>query len=459
MRGLSKTEWVVVVFVTSMGLGGDVASAGINVWTSNGPEGRKIRSLAIDPVTSAMVYAGTDGGGVYKSVDGGGSWTAVNIGLTVFSILALAIDPAAPATVYAATNAGGVFKSADGGGTWTAVNNGLGRHGAWALAIDPVTPATIYAGTGGDGVFKSVDGGGSWTAVGPVAAITGILALAIDPVTPAMVYAATDGNGVFKSPDGGGTWTAVNTGLASPYVFALAIDPVTPATVYAATLVGLFKSVDGAGSWIAVNTGPPNVLALAVDPVAPKTMYVATIGGGIFRSADGGGRWIPFNNGLSNTDFTSLAIDSTGKNLHAGSDAYYGGTGVYDYTVATPASFYTLTPCRVADTRNPVGPYGGPALAANADRTFVIGGQCGIPSTAAAVSLNFTVTQPTAQGDLRALAAGVGLPLVSTMNWRAGQTRANNAIVSLGPSGDIVVHVDQASGTVHFIIDVNGYFQ
>jgi len=45
------------------------------------------------------------------------------------------------------------------------------------------------------------------------------------------------------------------------------------------------------------------------------------------------------------------------------------------------------------------------------------------------------------------------------MNWRPGQTRANNAVISLGASGDITVHVDQASGTVHFIIDVNGYFQ
>jgi len=59
----------------------------------------------------------------------------------------------------------------------------------------------------------------------------------------------------------------------------------------------------------------------------------------------------------------------------------------------------------------------------------------------------------------RVVPAGVGLPLVSVMNWRPGQTRANNAVVSLGPSGDIVAHVDQASGTVHFIIDVNGYFQ
>ena len=49
--------------------------------------------------------------------------------------------------------------------------------------------------------------------------------------------------------------------------------------------------------------------------------------------------------------------------------------------------------------------------------------------------------------------------MVSTLNWKPGQTRANNAIVSLGSSGDMVVHVDQASGSVHLIIDVNGYFQ
>jgi hypothetical protein len=121
-------------------------------------------------------------------------------------------------------------------------------------------------------------------------------------------------------------------------------------------------------------------------------------------------------------------------------------------------NYFTVSPCRVADTRNPNGPYGGPALAANADRSFVIGGQCGIPATAQAVSFNFTVTQPTGQGDLRTFPGGAGLPLVSTLNWRPGQTRATNAVISLGPSGDVVVHVDQFSGTVHFITDVNGYF-
>jgi hypothetical protein len=134
-------------------------------------------------------------------------------------------------------------------------------------------------------------------------------------------------------------------------------------------------------------------------------------------------------------------------------------TSEFSACISLQAQYYTVTPCRLADTRNTAGPYGGPALNANASRTFVIGGQCGIPPGAQAVSFNFAVTQPTALGDLRAYPNGGELPLTSTINWRAGQTRTNNAIIPLGPGGEIGVHVDQASGTVHLIIDVNGYMQ
>jgi hypothetical protein len=126
---------------------------------------------------------------------------------------------------------------------------------------------------------------------------------------------------------------------------------------------------------------------------------------------------------------------------------------------STCGAFYTVTPCRVLDTRSTSGPYGGPALVAGASRTFVLAGQCGIPTTATAVSSNLTVTQPTAAGDLRALPGGLPMPTVSVINYKAGQTRANNANVSLGGSGEIAVRCDQASGSVHFILDVTGYVQ
>jgi hypothetical protein len=56
-------------------------------------------------------------------------------------------------------------------------------------------------------------------------------------------------------------------------------------------------------------------------------------------------------------------------------------------------------------------------------------------------------------------AAPPGSTTASAVNYRVGQTRANNAIVPLGPSGQIAVHLDQALGSVHFVLDVNGYVE
>ena len=125
-----------------------------------------------------------------------------------------------------------------------------------------------------------------------------------------------------------------------------------------------------------------------------------------------------------------------------------------------PASYFTLTPCRVLDTRDPDGPYGGPAIGAGSERTFILSGRCGIPATANAVSVNVAVTQPTAgPGFLTLYPAGAPRPNASTINYRAGQTRSNNAIVPLGAVGDIVIRCVQGSGTAHVVLDANGYFQ
>jgi hypothetical protein len=87
-------------------------------------------------------------------------------------------------------------------------------------------------------------------------------------------------------------------------------------------------------------------------------------------------------------------------------------------------------------------------------------GQCGIPPTAAAISLNLTVTGATGPGYLTVYPQGSAVPLASTINFRAGQTRANNAIVPLGAGGGIAIFYGQASGnTVDVIVDVNGFFQ
>jgi hypothetical protein len=124
-------------------------------------------------------------------------------------------------------------------------------------------------------------------------------------------------------------------------------------------------------------------------------------------------------------------------------------------------AFYTVTPCRVADTRNPVGPSGAPALGANTSRIFPVSGLCGIPSSAHAVSVNVTAVQAAAAGYLTLYPGNAtGAPLVSSVNFSSGQIRGNNAVVVLATDGTGSIRVKNGSaGSVHFILDVNGYFQ
>jgi uncharacterized repeat protein (TIGR01451 family) len=122
-------------------------------------------------------------------------------------------------------------------------------------------------------------------------------------------------------------------------------------------------------------------------------------------------------------------------------------------------AFHTLSPCRVVDTRSAVGVVGGPPLAAGGSRSFPVVGRCGIPATAWAVSLNVTTTNGTAAGNLRIYPGGTPVAASSTLNYAPGQTRANNAAISLGPAGDVAVFCGQATGTTDFILDVNGYFE
>jgi hypothetical protein len=122
--------------------------------------------------------------------------------------------------------------------------------------------------------------------------------------------------------------------------------------------------------------------------------------------------------------------------------------------------FYTLPPCRLADTRQPAGPAGAPSLAAGETRVFPASGQCGIPPEATALSLNVTAVNPSTDGYLTLFEPGAPLPLASTLNLRAGQVRSNNGIFHLlgHPSG-LAVYAGIASGTVDVVIDVNGYFR
>ncbi len=230
-----------------------------------------------------------------------------------------------------------------------------------------------------------------------------------------------------------------------------------------------------------VYTTPCPVGTTCIPPVFEYGRTVGTtIIGGVFVTGnayppllkgryvfgDNGSSWIKYLEFDSNDALVGglhdLATAAEGPvAFHQGPDGYLYYAAINTgriYRIQSAKNFYTVTPCRVLDTRDPTGPWGGPALSAGSDRVFSIGGRCNIPATARAVSINVTVTGPSDFGHLVLFPAGGVPPTTSTINFRPGQTRANNAIVTLGPAGDIVVRTGMASGSVQFILDVDGYF-
>jgi len=126
--------------------------------------------------------------------------------------------------------------------------------------------------------------------------------------------------------------------------------------------------------------------------------------------------------------------------------------------LTAPSSFVGVTPCRIADTRGNGfgGAYGPPSLTAGVPRDFVLSGRCDIPADAQAVSLNVAVVLPAGSGYLAMFPKGGVVPLVSTINFSAGQVIANAAIVPLGAGGAITTFT--AGGGADLLIDTNGYF-
>lgn len=139
---------------------------------------------------------------------------------------------------------------------------------------------------------------------------------------------------------------------------------------------------------------------------------------------------------------------------------------------AGPYQYFAISPCRVYDTRTGLPSAGGTnggVMTTATPRAFRMRNLCGVPATAAAVSVNLTVTNPQAvQGDLRVAPYPGTFPDQSTSNYYAGETVANGAIVPLGtvdPGTGPDIQIDGAGApftqpwTYHLLIDVTGYFQ
>jgi hypothetical protein len=147
------------------------------------------------------------------------------------------------------------------------------------------------------------------------------------------------------------------------------------------------------------------------------------------------------------------------RNSAGATDVIFDVAGYYttpDQSPGPDGLFNPLVPSRLLDTRNgtgaPLAKLGG-ATTLNLQVT----GRGGVPSAGvSAVVLNVTATNPSAASFLTVFSTGVPRPNASNVNFVAGQTVPNRAIVRLGGGGQVSFY--NASGTTDVVADVNGWF-
>ena len=308
---------------------------GENAWTTGGPAGGAVSSLAVDPSNSAVLFAGTELG-IFRSDDGGQTWGTTPAG--PLRARTLVFDPSSSATLFAGSPEG-LSRSSDGGEHFSLTSL---EFPVTTLAIDPSNPSTIYAGGLLAPLQKSTDGGSSWTFLLPTAEfVESIASLVLDQAHPETVLAGSDWDesfyyfpfqGIIKTTDGGAGWSQVFRNPSPPgpqAVTALVADPRSSAIFYGAVSFWqggyVVRTQDGGANWQSFQLPlRANPSSLVIDPSHPTTLYAGT-DKGVFRSVDSGSSWTRLAGGLDNKAISSLAIDATGESLHAGT-----ASGVFD---------------------------------------------------------------------------------------------------------------------------------
>jgi len=117
-------------------------------------------------------------------------------------------------------------------------------------------------------------------------------------------------------------------------------------------------------------------------------------------------------------------------------------------------SFFTLTPCRVYDTRWGAGP-----LAGGFDRWLPVGGYCGIPPDASAGTFNFTAINPNGTVLLSAYPC-CALRSNVLVSVKTGKPQAGFGVLGLGTGGQLGTYLDAPfSTTTDLAVDITGYFR
>ena len=475
--------------------------------------------VSVDPNNPNTVYA-ISGLGVWKSTDSAGSWNlASNTVFALNTPTQLAVAPTNPATIYASaalnqsgfvaklnsTGTGLLYSTYLAGGGNTTIPGGIAVDNAGTAVVAgyttdtgfPTTPGAIqlakqccadaFVARISDATAAcTVTFSGSVRSYSPQGAAQDALAVVapsgcawtVSTATP-WIHLMNGISGAGVSNTGVGTvFFSVdrNTGTTSRTGTITAGGQTFTINQAAAPLLDIF--LGHTGNFTQGQLGAIYTIAVTNNAAAGPTSGTVTVqanvpSGLLFVSMSGTG-WTCAGTSCSRSDtlapggsyplITMVVNVASNAASTLTNEAFVSGGGMpttvfsdnFTSIFPNPVRFVPVLPCRVADTRKPDGPYGGPIIGGGAMRSFNMASSgCGIPANAQAYSLNVTVVPPARLGYLTVWPTGETKPLVSTLNSLDGRIKSNAAVVPAGANNSVSVF---ASDTTHVVLDINGYF-
>jgi hypothetical protein len=298
----------------------------------------RIRSVAIDPLMPSRMYIGTAAGGVWKSTDSGKSWVPKTDDQFSLAIGALAIDPVNSNIVYAGTGemvpgsdlafyyGRGLLRSADYGETWTEVGaTEFDLDEISRIVIDADSPSTLYV-AATDGLWESTDSGNTWGSISTVPYCTDVVLVKDSPQPPRLI-AGFKNEGILQFEQLAGTWNeiakpAIPGTPAGTRRVVLGVCRTQPQVIYAAFcdsdqfLAHVARSDDGGQNWTA-KAQPTSQngrieqahydLVIQPHPIDPDLVFLGVAH--LFMSTDGGLSWSSSVAAHSTTQPTRLHDD------------------------------------------------------------------------------------------------------------------------------------------------------
>ena len=241
--------------------------------------------------------------------------------------------------------------------------------------------------------------------------------------------------------------------------------PVAPVRIYDTRTNGTGPLGTGAVRTVQVTGAavPAGAVAVVLNVTMTNTTsagYLTAFPAGIPRPTASSLNWTA---GQTVPNLVEVPLGAGGQvsffNAYGSADLILDLQGYVSAAAATPgpAGFFNpLPPLRVLDTRIGVGATAA-RVGAQGSIDVQLTGRGGVPpSGVSAVVLNVTVTNPSAASYLSVFPTGGSVPVVSNLNFSAGQTVPNRVVVKVGAGGKLTFF--NAAGSVDVVADVGGWF-